>query len=331
MKRCCIVAIAICSISLGVPRSHAWGRDGHQEITERAASHLPQPLRAYAQFNLATLRDLSGQEPPGTHWIDIDFYPEFFAGTFPRNMGDLIAIYGENVVLQIGTAPWTIGDFVEDLSRMMASATTMQDWADLRYTAAALAHYIEDLHNPLHLTLNFNGQLTGNEGIHWRYESRMVRDHLEDLNITPAPDKCIYLPSPVDTIFDGIDIHYWYVDDIMEADDAHRGNPPVYGDFYYESLWEDTGGFTQVLFQEASQIVASAWYTAWIDAGSPDPVYELGLDDFEMFTDCLGGPDVTPNPPPFTDAQECLNAFDLDADGDVDFKDFGDFQLAFTR
>ncbi len=320
MNRCCIGAIAICSISLGIPRSHARGRAGHERITEGTVAHLPQPLRAYVQFNLDTIRTISGGEPPGTHYIDIDFYPEFFAGTFPRDINDLIALYGENVVQQNGTVPWTIGDFVEELSGMMASATTVQDWADLRYTAAALAHYIEDLHNPLHLTLNFNGQLTGNFGIHRRYESQMIQWNLENLNITPAPDKCIYWLSPVDTIFDGIDIHYWLVDNIMESDDVHRGNPAVYGDSYYEGLWEDTGGFTQVLYQEASQSVASAWYTAWINAGSPDPLYELGLDDFALFEACFTGPNGGPIDP------GCEGA-DFDVDGDIDCDDFDTFLL----
>ena len=98
MKNCCIGALVICSISLVATQSYAWGRDGHAEITGRAVSHLPQPLRAYFQFHLAIMRELGAAEPPGTHWIDIDFYPEFFTDSFPRDIDDLINIYGQNVV-----------------------------------------------------------------------------------------------------------------------------------------------------------------------------------------------------------------------------------------
>src|SRR5262249_5603136 len=38
---------------------------------------------------------------------------------------------------------------------------------------------------------------------------------------------------------------------------------------YYNSLWVSTGDFTHSQFQDATEMVASAWYSAWIDAGSP--------------------------------------------------------------
>jgi hypothetical protein len=40
-------------------------------------------------------------------------------------------------------------------------------------------------------------------------------------------------------------------------------------------MWNQTGAFTQVSFQEASEAVADGWYTAWVNAGSPIP--NLGL------------------------------------------------------
>ncbi|WPU95491.1 hypothetical protein SNE25_08140 [Mucilaginibacter sabulilitoris] len=40
-------------------------------------------------------------------------------------------------------------------------------------TSANLGHYIADAHVPLHLTENYNGQLTGQTGIHTLWESRI--------------------------------------------------------------------------------------------------------------------------------------------------------------
>jgi hypothetical protein len=40
--------------------------------------------------------------------------------------------------------------------------------------AADIGHYVADMHQPLHLTRNYNGQLTGNYGIHARYEGQMI-------------------------------------------------------------------------------------------------------------------------------------------------------------
>ncbi len=52
------------------------------------------------------------------------------------------------------------------------------------------------------------------------------------------------------------------------------------------------------------------------------------MDDYQFFGDCLAGPEVPPTP---TDAEcinLCLDAFDDDADGDVDLEDFSAFRLS---
>jgi hypothetical protein len=250
-----------------------WGSAGHQHITAGAIGHLPQPLRGFFEANSATVSSAAGQEPPSTHYIDIDVYPEFFAGTFPHDWDAAVAYYGASTLYANGIGPWNAETYAANLSTMMATAHTEQAWLNLLPTAGALAHYVEDLHNPLHLTENYNGQLTGNDGIHSRYESTMISYHLPDgLPIVATPSHCVYYPSLIDAIFDEIDVNYWYVDDIMAADDAAVAMDPRYRSTYYNKLWVETGTFTQLLFQEASERVASAWYTAWVNAGSPMPI-----------------------------------------------------------
>jgi hypothetical protein len=155
---------------------------------------------------------------------------------------------------------------------LMAAASTSTDWALVLYPAGALAHYVEDLHNPLHVTTNYNGQETGNDGIHQRYEGVMISQHLDDLVIVPAPDACVQYASPIDAVFADIDGAYDCVDDLMAADTAAREIDPGYGSAYYAALWNSTGSFTQELFQAASEMVASGWFTAWVDAGQPPPI-----------------------------------------------------------
>ncbi|MBN1514821.1 MAG: hypothetical protein JXB13_22605 [Phycisphaerae bacterium] len=267
------------------PSARAWWDTGHQCITEGALDHLPLPLGAYFRANETYLSTQSGQEPPGNHYIDIDAYPEFDPGdpySVSRDLGTLIAIHGQSFVDECGTAPWTAGDYVNTLSAQMAVADTPQEWSALLLTAAELSHYVADLHNPLHLTLNYNGQLTGNYGIHARYEGQMVSRYPDELVVAPAPAACTFIPSPVDAIFDSIYVHYPYVQVIMDADTDNRGDPPQYDDAYYAGMWADTGTFTQSLFQEASEMIASVWFTAWVNAGSPDPIYPAGQGDYDL-------------------------------------------------
>jgi hypothetical protein len=276
MKRVYITIVIVASMS--APAA-AWWSDGHSHITGIAITHLPQPLRGFFAANLNNVRTQSGQEPAGTHFINVDYYPEFSSGTFPRNKSELVARYGESNVQRQGTAPWTYADYVESLSNRMVSANTKTDWQNLISIAAAQAHYIEDLHNPLHLTQNHNGQLTGNDGIHGRYEGEMVRRHLDELTVSAS--NATFLPSVIDSVFDAIDVHYYLVDDILSADDAAYAAAGRYNEAYYASLWTQTADFTLDLFQKASKAVADGWYTAWVSAGRPTPIFGL-IGDYDV-------------------------------------------------
>jgi len=258
----CLAAVVL--LAANAQPAAAWWGEVHSRITAEAINHLPQPLRQFFAEHSDFLSSRSGVEPPGSHYIDIDNYPSFFTGTFPRAYDDLVALHGEQYVRAQGTAPWTFAAHVESLSDLMATADDVEDWEDLLNLAAVQAHFIEDLHNPFHLTRNYNGQFTGNFGIHARYEGEMILRHFDPATYSPATAE--YLPSPLDFVFDGINEHYWYVDDILAADDRHAGQPT--GE-YYAGMWADTGEFTRELLQKASEAVADSWYTAWVDAGSP--------------------------------------------------------------
>ena len=64
--------------------------------------------------------------------------------------------------------------------------------------------------------------------------------------------------------------------------------------------------------------------------GDADGDGDVDLDDYALFSDCLNGPDSWPDPTPPTTPQDCLDAFNFDADFDVDLADFAGFQAVFT-
>ena len=45
--------------------------------------------------------------------------------------------------------------------------------SDIRFFSAIIGHYVADAHVPLHAVLNYNGQLTGQTGIHNRWEDEL--------------------------------------------------------------------------------------------------------------------------------------------------------------
>jgi hypothetical protein len=65
-------------------------------------------------------------------------------------------------------------------------------------------------------------------------------------------------------------------------------------------------------------------------AGDFDGDTEVDLQDYSRLSECMAGPDVTPDPASPTTAAECLAAFDFDMDNDVDAVDFAAFCRAFN-
>lgn len=53
----------------------------------------------------------------------------------------------------------------------------------------------------------------------------------------------------------------------------------------------------------------------------------VNLQDYAGFVDCMGDPGEAPSPMPPTTAQKCLEVFDVDADADVDLRDFAAFRI----
>jgi hypothetical protein len=265
------VTLITCFAVLLTSRAYGWGSQGHSFITQNSPQQLPDsPLKSFVNRYFSTISSYATNEPPGLHFIDIDAYPEFLAGQMPRDLNVLYAKYGTSFVNSNGISPWVIANYRATLTSQMLTASSDTDYQTLARTAGEMAHYIEDINQPLHTTDNYDGQFTGNSGVHSRYETTMVNRHFADLSIVPAPQNVVYVTDTVDWVLDTIETRTWgYVDDIMAADTLAKTFGSTSSNAYYNSLWSSTGAFTHSQFQSATEMVASAWYSAWIDAGSP--------------------------------------------------------------
>ncbi len=270
-RRILVVTLAALLALPGV--AYGWGSSVHRLINRAATEELPSSFQGFAQWaddleNLSTAADERKSYTSGEsikHYIDIDDYPEFFSGTLPHDYATMVANYGQSRVDNNGTVPWAI------LASYQALVTDFQaeDWTSAVADAADLGHYIADSHQPLHVTKNYNGQLSGQYGIHSRFESTMTGYHLSEL--VPGPQTGAAVANPLEAVFDWIDVVYPGVQAILDADqvatDAAGGNTS--GSTYYNTLWQEIGSDTMDWISEASLALASFWYTAWIEAGSP--------------------------------------------------------------
>jgi hypothetical protein len=249
-----------------------WGATAHRIINQNAVIHLPASMAALVaqqSFLAAHASDADNRKSSDTaeapkHYIDLESYPDY--QNLPPSLAVLINQYGWATVKANGILPWATVWALDSLTEQFRRG----DWSTAYQTAADLGHYVGDGHQPLHCTVNYDGQLTGNRGIHSRYESTMINTFQASLVV--VPDTVRYVEDPYAFALAYILHARAFVDSILLADDAAKvtsgwsgsGTPPS---TYYDALWAGTGHFTVMLIQEATVNLASLWYTAWVNAG----------------------------------------------------------------
>lgn len=212
------------------------------------------------------------------HYIDIDNYPVFLEeGRIPQTYDSVVAIYGESFVIDQGILPWATKTAYDSI----VSCFLRRDWGKAGLFAADLGHYVADGHMPLHITMNYDGQFTGNNGIHSRYESTMINNYISQINYLGHQISAI--PDVNNYIFNYLYSNYAYVDSVLLADNYAKemsGGSTSSG-VYKEALWNKTKNFTIPLFSLASKRLAELIYTAWIAAGKSE-INASGMYEFSQ-------------------------------------------------
>ena len=263
----------------------AWGYDGHRRINYIASRQLNGPFGQFLKQNSEPLKWYSvtpdynksiDKEEFHRHFIDADYYDEYPFEDIPEDYSILISKYGKDKVRQYGIAPWTIKDTSERIIKLLKEKRIEQ----AIYHMGILGHYIADLHMPLHNVLNYNGQFTGNEGVHFRWEDRLVDEYIDEIipvgEIEDIKDTWHFTMSIVRESFL---VH----NQILEADTKARRlltkeqaeKLKSYDILSFEKPYLD------VLFSETEDLLkdrlgravirtASLWQYCWEEAGKPE-------------------------------------------------------------
>jgi predicted AlkP superfamily phosphohydrolase/phosphomutase len=267
----------------GSGRAGAWGFEGHRLVSDAAVLSLPEPLGRLFSANAAFLaehaidpdlwRAAGAQGENENHFFDADAFGP--ARAVPRLESAHLEKDGPDARKR-GRLPWRLAEAYRDL----VAAFEGHDPQMILARAAELGHYVADAHVPLHATLNYDGQLTGQTGIHARWESGLVNRYRERLQaaLRPAPPEQV--ADPVELAFQALDESLRDSRGLLEAD--HRAVGPgqpgpdgeVYDDGYYARLYEQEGTRLVRRLSAAASRLASLWWSAWQQAGAP----ELPLD-----------------------------------------------------
>jgi hypothetical protein len=251
-----------------------WGAEGHKLISNKAMDLLPQEMSGFTNWQkYITIhsvdpdlrRDHDKSEAP-KHYIDIDFYPEFLNGKMIEDKSKLVAEYGDSTVTKMGLLPWatlnTYNELVDALKEKNKDKALLY--------ASDLGHYVADGHQPMHTIMNYNGQMTGQKGIHGRYESVMVDSNLTEINRDFHAEHATYVKHPLHFIFNYITDANSVVNLLFDADTyAYKMAKSRDDHEYYRLLWFKTKYITETQIENAARDFASLFYSAWVDAGKP--------------------------------------------------------------
>ena len=274
--RLLLAAITICStLFIG------WGNVGHRIINTRTYLSVTPSMSFWGSWSDslaahgsdADYRKSSDPTEAPKHYIDIDNYAEFISnGYISQSFDSLVLQHGYSFVMDQGILPWAILSTFDSLQ----AAFQNNQFHKAILLAADLGHYVGDMHMPLHITRNYNGQYTDQSGVHSRFESNMINTY--NSQIIYSGDSLIYISNISDFIFGTLYNNYNYVDSVLKADSlakASAGN--TNSTAYYSKMWELSKGFTTKLFKDASYKLTCLIYTAWINAGSPVSVEEESI------------------------------------------------------
>lgn len=303
-----LFAFFILSI-LKFEEARPWGFDAHRKITE-VAIDLILNLDKFDKVEQSKLNFLKkflsenkniiierciepdmvrneDKDEQYNHFIDIDRYGNYPFSELPRDKKMAIEKFGFETVQKNGLLPWRISDFTDSL----ALSISKSDREKMLKYFSWLAHYVEDAHQPLHVTENYDGQLTNQPGIHSRFETELVKylmqnDELKfDIKELKAElKKSSIVSDRVNFAFEIVLESYKFIDDILNADSYAKSLIPpeklyrvekrdgrtryIYSSEYYSIMAGKLKNLVYDRMSKASIRLATLWLTALAESSN---------------------------------------------------------------
>ena len=276
-----VVALLAIAATLLAPRAaSAWGFAAHRLIMQRAIDILPPELKPMFEKHRAELmvrvtdpdtwRQVGWEDDPN-HFVDFGV-PEYGKPPFtalPRDHNAALEKFGAATLKRNGLLPWRAAEMFGHLRRGFEEFARSAPYtvSNTVLYAAVTSHYLQDAHQPFHATDNYDGQLTGQQGLHSRFERDLVERFADRLSLNPGPPRA---PASIrDFAFDTLIDSYGKVESILRADKEAIAGKDAYDAAYFESFFGKMQPLLEQQLSAAISATASAIVAAWEQAGKP--------------------------------------------------------------
>ncbi|MBC8003752.1 MAG: S8 family serine peptidase [Opitutaceae bacterium] len=263
----------------------SWGGEGHHTTNGKAVAALPPELADLYQpwLDRIVKESMAADHAKNTdrterprHFLNADWYGAPPFSNLPEDYTEAVKKFGEATLLKHGVLPWTISKRYEELVR----AFKARNLDAILHHSAWLGHYVGDCHVPLHTTLNHDGQLTRQKGLHSYFES-MVLEFIEPQEIQPIQGQ--RLKKPILTMaFEWIRESHGLIPKILAADLELRRGPTRRRD--KQAFAARMKPLAIDRLSKGATRLASAWYSAWFVAGRPQIDENSQSRDYQDFS-----------------------------------------------
>lgn len=274
---------------LGGSQPPFWGFYAHSLINKQAVFSLPPEMMTLYKSEIEFITEKAVNPDrrryavvgeAEKHYIDLDHYGDSALYMLPKYWPEAIGKFPEDSLRAHGIGPWSA--YLTFLS--LTKAFEQRNKAAILRLSADLGHYLGDLNVPLHTTKNYNGQLTGQDGIHGFWESRVPELLAKDYSFWVG--KAEYVEKPQLAIWDAVAAAHAMVDSVLRIERELTANFPSDQKFSYE----ERNGLTVRVYsrdfttayalaldhqverqmRKSIKMIADFWYTAWVNAGQPE-------------------------------------------------------------
>ena len=268
----------------------SWGFLVHRTINQLAIYELPKPMQSFFYTNRdylvnnaprPDLRRNQDSTEATKHFIDLEMFGDSAAWKMPLKWDDALKQYGKDSLLKYGYVPY----YIIIMKNRLTNAFRLGNKDSVLFYAADLGHYIGDANVPLHGSVNYDGQLSNQKGLHSLWESTIPEMELEQY-ILHTHHKANYLLDPEMAIWQAVRHAHELIKDVFEQErEASKGFTdstkfriqmrngrevksftPAFAKAYSERLGKTVN--EQLL--NSANLIADFWFTAWVDAGKPD-------------------------------------------------------------
>ena len=270
-------------------QQHQWGFWAHKRINRLAVFRLPPEMQFFYKKNIDFItenavnpdrRRYAVVGEAERHFIDLDVYGDSALTSLPLYWNQAKEKIGEDSLRKHGIVPW----YVQTAVFQLTEALREKNPGKILRISADLGHYIADANVPLHTTRNYNGQLTGQEGIHAFWESRIPEKYADDYELWIGTAN--YIDNPARAIWGAVAQAHAACDSVLHIEKAlsqdfkadrkftyvERNKVLVrtYSDEFTAKYNQALAGQVERQMKNSVQMVGDFWYTCWVNAGQPD-------------------------------------------------------------